>query len=466
MDVIGIETRQASWSMVHLKSSLFKTEIKGNLTLKGITFNDRINEIKSYIEEKGLKNVAIAVALPRETSLSMALKIPAAKSESIKSILGFELEKHIPFATEDVSHGFQILKKEQKVFSILLTAAKKDVIDNAVNSFSEAGLPLSSLTAWHSSLFNALYFSKNILPEKNIALIGLNQGDMTLDIFSDLIPVYSKSIRLEKCMEPQAECLGFLEKELDHSRLSLTGPMDERHLDEGIFISDDEPRSDFLKNIAEEISLPVKAEGLAELGLPNRAATALGAALSLVGKGRMKINLAPPSAHNRGRTPHLNNLMLTGLVLILALFAGSSYMLKDWTTLRALEGDLTEVRAKKEVLKALTSKHNTLAEQAAVLEKINGTYSPGALEVLRELTTLLPRDTWLTGFDFKGDSVSIEGYSRRASLLIMTMSKSPFMTDFEFNGPVAKTADGKERFRMHFNIKSIADTAAGTGGKL
>ncbi|MFQ5480084.1 MAG: PilN domain-containing protein [Thermodesulfobacteriota bacterium] len=466
MDVIGIETRQASWSMVHLKSSLFKTEIKHYISLNGITFNDRIDEIKAYISEQGLKNAAISVALPRETSLSMVLKIPAAKSESIKGILGFELEKHIPFATDDVTHGFQILKKEQKVFSVLLAAAKKDIVDNVVSSFTEAGLAPSSVSAWHSSLFNALYYSKNISPEKNIALIGLTHGDMTLDIFSDLIPVYSKSMSVEQCKEPQAECLGFLEKELDHSRLSLTGPMEERHLDEGIIISDDEPHSDFMKKLSEEMSIPVKTHGLEELGLPNRAATALGAALGLVGKGRMKINLAPTSRQAKAGRAYFNNLMLSAVVLLLAFFAGSSYLIKDWATLQGLQSRLTEVRAQKEVVQGLSAKQKSLADVTASLENINGTYSPGALEVLRELTALLPRDTWLTSLDFQGDSVSIEGYSKRASLLIMTMGKSRFMTDFEFSGPVAKTADGKERFRMHFNIKSFEEAYAGAGGDI
>ncbi len=454
MDVIGIETRQASWSVIHLKSNPFKTGIEKFFPLTGITFNDRIEEIKSYITDKGLKNPAIALALPREASLSMVLNLPAAKSEAIKGILSFELEKHIPFDPEKVAHGFQILKKEDKIYSVLLAAAKKTVVENLITSFTEAGLAPSYVSPWHSSLFNGLYYSKNISTEKNIALIGLNHGAITLDILSNLIPVYSKSFHMDKCENQKEECLDFIEKELGHSRLSLKGPMEERRFDEGILISDDEPRSSFLSDLSAEMDFPVKAQGLDGLGLPNKAATALGAALGALDKGQMKINLAPSSALSKSGSRQLNNMLLGGIVLALAVLAGTSYLMKDWVTMHGLETKLDEIRTKKEAVQLLTARQNGLGDERAILAKINGTYTPGALEVLRELTTLLPRDTWLSSFDFKGGSVSIEGYSKRASSLIMKMGKSAFMTDFEFSGPVARTSDGMERFRMHFNIKS------------
>lgn len=461
MDVLGIETRPNSWSVVHLKSSMFNVEIERFISFTGVTFDERIDELKTYVAEKGLKNVRIAVGLPRESSLSMVLNIPAPKAEAIEGILSYELEKHIPFDPGEVSHGFQVLKKEKKVFSILLAAAKKDIVNSIVSRFEEAGFSPASVATWHASLFNALYYSNNLSPEKNIAFIGLNKGNLTLDIFSDLVPVYSKSISIQAGGGPQEQCLGLLERELNHSLLSLAGPVSKRRLDEGIIISDNEPQADFLKELSKEMSMPVRAQGLKELGLPSTAATALGAALSVLGKGRMKINLAPISDAAKKKPLYLNNLILSGIVFLLALFAGSSYLIKDWAAIRGLESTLTEVRLKKDAVQRLIKTEGALAAKIEELEKIDGKNLPGPLDVLKELTTLLPRDTWLTGLDYRGDTVSIEGYSSRASSLIMKMGKSRFMTDFEFAGPVARASGGKERFRMNFKLKTFAEAAEG-----
>jgi len=283
----------------------------------------------------------------------------------------------------------------------------------------------------------------------------MNKKFCTLDIFSDLKPVYSKSFAMQGGGEAGEANLGIIEKELKRSILSLAGPIDERRFDEGILISENETDEGFLQEISSDMVMPVRAPGLSELGLPDRAATALGAALSLLGKARMEINFAAPAAGKKRRR-YLNNYILFALVFILALIAGSSYLLKDWVTMRGLERAMTDMRVEKKSVQALSDRVSALNAEVNTLEEIKGLSAPGPLAVLQDLTKLLPRDTWLTGFDFNGDSVSIEGYADRASALLIKMGKSTFMTDFEFAGPVSRTPDGKERFRMNFKLNASA----------
>jgi len=461
MDVLGIETGADSWSVVHMKSSAFKADVERFISFDGSTFEDKMAGLKGYIEGQGLKNVRIALALPRESSLSMVLNIPAPKAEAIEGILAYELEKHIPFDPGEIRHGFHVLKREQKVFSILLAAAKKEIVNGAIDNFTSAGLSPDYVTTWHVSLFNALSYSNNIAPEKNIAFIGMNKKSCTLDIFSDLQPVYSKNFAMRGGGGGEDANLDIIERELKRSILSLAGPIDKRRLDEGILISGNEPDEAFLQRISSDMAMPVKAPGLSELGLPDNAATALGAALSLFGKASMKINFAPATAGKKQRR-YLNNSILLGIVVILAICAGSSYLLKDWVTMKGLERSMADVKIEKKAVKALSDRVSALNAEVNILEKIKGVSAPGPLAVLQDLTKLLPRDTWLTGLDLHGDSVSIEGYADRASALLMKMGKSTFMTDFEFAGPVSRTPNGKERFRMNFKINASA--YAGKGG--
>jgi len=455
MDVLGIETGADCWSVVHMSNSAFKVDVERFISFKGSTFEDKMAGLKGYISAEGLKNVRIAIGLPREFSLSMVLDIPAPGAEAIEGILAYELEKHIPFDPGEIHHGFHVLKKEQKVFSVLLAVAKKEIVAGIVDNFTEAGLRPDYVTTWHASLFNALHFSNDIAPEKNIAFIGMNKRFGTLDIFSDLKPVYSKSFAMQGGGEAGEANLGIIERELKRSILSLAGPIDERRLDEGILISDNETDEGFLQEISSDMVMPVRAPGLSELGLPDRAATALGAALSLLGKARVQINFAVPRAGKKRRR-YLNNYILLALVFILALIAGSSYLLKDWVTMRGLERAMTDMRVEKKSVQALSDRVSALNAEVNTLEEIKGLSAPGPLAVLQDLTKLLPRDTWLTGFDFNGDSVSIEGYADRASALLIKMGKSTFMTDFEFAGPVSRTLDGKERFRMNFKLNASA----------
>ena len=454
MHVLGIETRQDIWAVVHLKSNPINVKVERFFSIAGETFEDKLRELKEYINDRALKGVRISLGLPRESSLSMLLSIPAPRADAIEGILTYELGKHIPFNQDEVYHGFQVVKKEKKVFSLLLAAARKNLVDGMVGSFTDAGLTPACVATWQSSLFNALYHWDTLASGKNTAFIGMNDGSITVDIFSDLIPVYSKKITTSELKEES--WLSLVEKELKHSLFCLKGPFDERKIDEGIIISEEEPKEDFLEGLSKAMDMPIRAQGLGELGLPSVAAPALGAALCGTGKGRLKINLAPPSVTLKERSPYYNSRTLSAAVIILAILAGSSYLIKDWRTLRGYEAALSEVRLEKARVGKLTETRKSLDAKIHALSEIDGRLAPGPLEIMRELTWLLPSDTWLTGIDYRGGDVTVEGYSNRASSLLLKMGSSRFMSDFEFTGPVVKAPDGTERFRMSMKVNDYS----------
>jgi len=75
------------------------------------------------------------------------------------------------------------------------------------------------------------------------------------------------------------------------------------------------------------------------------------------------------------------------------------------------------------------------------------------VELLRELTAILPDDTWLDRLQVKGDSVQIIGQSSKASALIGIVESSKLFSGAAFTSPV--TTDprtGKERFMLSARI--------------
>ena len=81
-----------------------------------------------------------------------------------------------------------------------------------------------------------------------------------------------------------------------------------------------------------------------------------------------------------------------------------------------------------------------------------GRNSGGALDVLKELSVMLPKDTWLTDFEYGEGVVFIEGFSEKASSQLLKMERSGFVQDVEFAGPVTKGPGGKEHFRIKIKI--------------
>lgn len=459
MDLLGIETRKNSWVAVHLKSSPLNVKIEGFISFAGASFEERMAELKAYIADKGLKDVRIAVGLPRESSLSMVLSIPAPKVEAIEGVLTYELEKHIPFDVDEAYHGYQVLKKENKVFSILLAAARKEVVDEVAESFARAGLAPDCIATWQSSLFNAFYHWKNISGGKTTAFIGINEDDITVDVFSDLIPIYSKSINTTEVSKKN--WLALIEKELKFSLFCLGGPPGERKLEEGIVISEEELNEEFLQTLSDTMDMPVKEMGLQDQGLPSTAAASLGAALCSLGKAQVKINLAPAASVRKVVPLYFTNLFLASVVAALAVVTGFSYLVQDWRALRGLNTSLSDVKERKDEVQGLALKQRGLDRRISSMREIDGKNAPSTLDVLRELTGLLPNDTWLTGFYFNGNEVTVDGYSMRASLLLIKLGESRFLRDVKFSGPVVKAQGGKERFRIDMMVNTYEEMEKG-----
>ena len=78
---------------------------------------------------------------------------------------------------------------------------------------------------------------------------------------------------------------------------------------------------------------------------------------------------------------------------------------------------------------------------------------PARIDLLQELTLLLPNDTWLERWQVKGDAMQIIGQSAKASALIGIVEASPLFVDAAFISPV--TTDprtNKERFVLSARI--------------
>jgi hypothetical protein len=84
------------------------------------------------------------------------------------------------------------------------------------------------------------------------------------------------------------------------------------------------------------------------------------------------------------------------------------------------------------------------------------------LDILSELTGIIPVDTWVSSFNFKTKSgnkgktlqgeITISGFAQSSSVLISLLEDSPFFEKVEFVGPIKKRR-GIEEFKI--NIVTI-----------
>ena len=88
-----------------------------------------------------------------------------------------------------------------------------------------------------------------------------------------------------------------------------------------------------------------------------------------------------------------------------------------------------------------------LAEERALVERRK--QRPAALQVLHELTLLLPDDSWLSHLELNGSRVRLRGESLNASELVRAIEKSAGFADASFDGSVTRDPSAeRERFAV------------------
>lgn len=182
-------------------------------------------------------------------------------------------------------------------------------------------------------------------------------------------------------------------------------------------------------------------------------------------------NLLPEKLHERpDRRKRIINgsllvllLVLVSLIAVVPLWVKRSYMLE-------LEAQVDRTRKAGMEVKALKKEAEALSREANFLLEKKST-EPVLVEMLNELSRVIPDETWLTDINYRENKLQIHGQSPSASALIELIEASPFFESVSFVSPVNQDRNtGLERFQIATQVVGSSDreesTDAGAIGEL
>jgi general secretion pathway protein L len=80
--------------------------------------------------------------------------------------------------------------------------------------------------------------------------------------------------------------------------------------------------------------------------------------------------------------------------------------------------------------------------------------APTVIQILSEVTEILPQGTWLTEFAFNDNKVHVQGFSNAPSDLITLIDKSPYFQNAQFEASLQSAQDNAEHFDLSFDLKT------------
>lgn len=373
-------------------------------------------ELTRFLATAGESRLAATVLLPRSEVIVRTISLPKVADKDVPGAIELQIDNLHPWGDIEVAWGWSRAGSTD----VLVGAARKDVLDSYETLFAEAGIPVACIS-FSTAAIHAAIRIWNAAPASLLCLHTDSRGRSEIYGESPSRAIFS------------AEFSILADRALSLARAELRAAADCPAL-----------------TLAEVLPLP--SGGPIPPSAPAYAAAIAGSA------GRAKLaNLLPPerrASHNR--LPYLISAALAVLILLAILMVFAIFPAIEQRSYRA-ELDRAANELWPAVLRAQALEKRIAADRQkiAALDEIRR--RPQAdLDVLNELTRLLPPPIWTNSVEIYPDYVVIAGEADQAAPLLKTLDSSPLFEKSEFTLSVTRNGQSEQ-----FRIKTMRRGRAG-----
>ena len=208
-EVIGIDIGSSSVKLIQIK------DLKGSYQLlnAGIvplpseaivdnTLMDSssiVNAINSLVTSLGVKVKDVACSISGNSVIIRKISLPFMPVEELEDQITWEAEQYIPFDINDVNMDFQILSPDSvdpSKMIVLLVASKRDIINDYIAVFNDAGMVLSVVDVDSFAVQNAFEMNHDVGTEDVLALINIGASIMNINVLKDGTSLFTRDVQM------------------------------------------------------------------------------------------------------------------------------------------------------------------------------------------------------------------------------------------------------------------------------
>ncbi len=436
--------------MITARVGLFLDD--GRLTVVAVTGRNRLERFVvadsedpagALAAELGARRLAarrIRVGLDRRLAVVKIIELPRAAGGDLAQMVGFDLERHVPFPPEEVRFAWtELSSKAEEPRRVLVAACERRVVERPLGLLAAAKRRPAALTVACHELTALL---PRALPPGRVVWAHRHGSTTNLLFLRGRRLLMSRSVAVE---DPEG-----LAREIDRSL-----PLVHWTRYHAVWISGDEADAwRATPGLSAALDAPVAAPPYA----PSRAALIArlpekdpGAALLTLavacGPRRPLLDLLPAEA--RPWTLSREQMISAGLAIItglLGLTLAYTHAIKTEHYLARLTQEIRRLEPEAKAAEGLSAEVARKKRLLASLRSAEGGRVQ-ALPVLRALTETLPASAWVQSLTMSHEGVELTGQADAASALIPLLEASSWLERVEFTAPVTK-AQSKEQFRL------------------
>jgi Tfp pilus assembly protein PilN len=459
---IGIELRDADMLISALQSNYSGqafTRFKRFSDFRQRNKLDLRQEINLFFKSNRLSKENIVLGIPRKDFVLRHLDLPAEVEANLKQVIQYQVQSLEPVEEDRFYYDYALINNKEpgppKRLAVLLAMIRKTVLDEHLEYLRDLGIKPAIVTANSMALTNIFLQNRKSFQDKTFMLADLGASSLEIMAVHRGVLAYSREVPKDSIRSWGDLILLEIDEASSKIRLGPDG------LIEKIILSGEssEPAHEQLTAIIPECDLVKNYLGCdtPEENKPHLQEAAPSLGLAYTGMARrplLKINLLPPELRlHQTRWAYVPAALL-GLAIIALLIALSFHqMAQQRILIRTLDREIANLQGPVEKVHALRNETETLEKRIASLEKILEKRDMN-LEVLQEITTILPMDTYLTTYNNQDGKITISGQSNSALDLVAKLEKSSLLKEVTPRGSIYKAPQtGKDQFTFEMKLE-------------
>ncbi|MBI4689895.1 MAG: PilN domain-containing protein [Nitrospirae bacterium] len=411
---ISFENYLLRISVVDKKIGVIKPVKSEDISLP-VSEQERTAVIKETFQKlkKKYNTDKIVVGLAFNNFSHHIIEIPLSSRTDIRNAMFYELEKYLPLPPEEYIYDFSILERAQKRTRNLVFSIRKDRMNWLLNIVRDSGLNILAVRCSFIEAVNEFISTGKV---KDAVFIYAAEDAYYIAVLKDQRPVQFRVVLKGKNIVAEVEKLAE-----SYGSIYIAGT----------------PEPD----IRDKLNVKTFP-----LSLPNSVA------LSVLRRSGLELNFMPAGflPKKKDYYPYAIGAMTVLSVMLYFFTAVYSYY-KDYSALRNVEKKIERIKSKASGFLDERKKMESVYEKKKFLYDFQRKKNLN-IEVLTELSRILPMDIWLTAMSVdENGKVGIEGFAKRAASIIEPLSKSKFFTKVEFASPIV-LQNGQEKFSIKMEV--------------
>jgi type IV pilus assembly protein PilM len=154
--------------------------------------------IKQLLATSRIKTKSVVIAVGGRDVIVKKIQMDRMSEPEAREVIRWEAEQHVPFDMENVELDFQILDPEGEglQMTVLLVAAKRELVEGRISLLAEAGLEASIIDVDAFALHNAFELNHPDDLSGVVALVNVGNEMTNINILEDGIPVLTRDLSL------------------------------------------------------------------------------------------------------------------------------------------------------------------------------------------------------------------------------------------------------------------------------